>query len=465
VDLQRPDVFDGPLWSLPILGGSARRLGDTVGRDAAWSPDGRTLVYNHGRDLFLARGDGTESRKLVSLGGEPFDLEWSPDGSRLRFSVRGGSLWEVLARGTNLHRLLPGLHNPPNECCGRWTPDGKYFVFESPGEIWTVSEQGTFLRRATGGPVRLTATPIEIARPLPSKDGKKIFMVGRVYRGESVRYDLESGQVVPLLPGISGEHIDFSKDGDWMAYVTFPEHALWRSKRDGSLRRELTYPPLTALLPRWSPDGKQIVFVGFHKGEPYRIYTVSAQGGEPQPLLPGDPQPQSDPSWSPDGRMIAFGVSTPPAKPDGGGGRIPNHIIHVLNLESHLVSTLPGSQGLFSPRWSPDGRYILAMPVDFASLLLFDIETQQWSELANVPASWPLWSKDGHSVYFMDSKSGQAVFKVRISDREVRRVADLKGLRTTGYWATWMGLAPDDSPLFLRDIGSQDVYSLDWQEP
>jgi len=105
------------------------------------------------------------------------------------------------------------------------------------------------------------------------------------------------------------------------------------------------------------------------------------------------------------------------------------------------------------------------MPVDFASLVLFDFKTQQWSELAKVPASWPAWSKDGQSVYFLESKSGQAVFKVRVSDRKVQRVANLKGLRTTGFWNTWMGLAPDDSPLLLRDIGSEDVYSLDWEEP
>jgi hypothetical protein len=131
----------------------------------------------------------------------------------------------------------------------------------------------------------------------------------------------------------------WAKGGDWIAYVTFPEHDLWRRKRDGTERRQLSFPPLKALLPRWSPDGKQIVFVGFHQGEPYRIYAVSAEGGDPQPLVRGDPQPQSDPSWSPDGGKIAFGVSTPPPQPEGKGASGRNFIIRVLNLRSRYVST------------------------------------------------------------------------------------------------------------------------------
>jgi hypothetical protein len=92
----------GQLLSLQTIGGSPRRLGDLVGQDAAWSPDGKMLVYADRSELFLARNDGTESRKLVSLGGRGFYPEWSPAGNTLRFTVsdyRTGadSLWEVSA--------------------------------------------------------------------------------------------------------------------------------------------------------------------------------------------------------------------------------------------------------------------------------------------------------------------------------------------------------------------------------
>ncbi len=62
-----PPPFNGPLWQLPVLGGSARRVGAAVGQDAAWSPDGQMIVYADEYDLILAKRDGAEPRKLVTL--------------------------------------------------------------------------------------------------------------------------------------------------------------------------------------------------------------------------------------------------------------------------------------------------------------------------------------------------------------------------------------------------------------
>jgi eukaryotic-like serine/threonine-protein kinase len=98
--------------------------------------------------------------------------------------------------------------------------------------------------------------------PIHSNDGKKLFVVGALARGELSRYDARSAEFVPFLSGISADSVSFSKDGQWVAYVSFPEGTLWKSKLDGSQRIQLTYPPLTAVFPSWSPDGQQIVFYG-----------------------------------------------------------------------------------------------------------------------------------------------------------------------------------------------------------
>jgi eukaryotic-like serine/threonine-protein kinase len=450
----------GQLWRLPILGGTPRRLGTTVGQDAAWSPDGGMLVYTDGSELYLAKNDGTESQKLVSMTGRAFYPAWSLSGSKVRFTVidyetGANSLWEVSAQGTDLHQLLPGWHNPPDECCGKWTADGKYFVFQSQGQIFALSEKGGFIRQSTGKPILLTSSPLRLFTPLPSKDGKKLFVVGRTYRGELQRGESKSGRFTPFLSGISAEDVAFSKDGQWVAYVSYPEGILWRSKVDGSEKVQLSYPPLFAALPRWSPDGKQIALYDYSVGKPVRICLVSADGGNPQQLLPGDPEPQWDPNWSPDGDRIQF--SGAPFDDNSG--------IRVLDLKTHQVSTLPASRGLFGARWSPDGRYIVALSRDSLSLVLFDFQTQKWSQLAKVRAAYLNWSRDGQYVYFLRWLDNPAVLRVRIADRKVEQVSDLANLPTTGNLGPWVGLDLDDSPLLLKDTGTQDVYALDWQIP
>lgn len=349
--------------------------------------------------------------------------------------------------------LAARLNPPSSDCCGRWTPDGKYFVFSSKGVIWGLAEKGGWFAKANTQPFKLTSGPMSFYSPVPSKDGKKLFVVGALARGELSRYDAKSAQFAPFLSGISADSVSFSRDGQWAAYVSFPEGILWKSKTDGSQRIQLSYPPLAPMLPRWSPDGQQIAFTGLSVGQKTKMYTVSADGGMPREILPEDSHQQYDPTWSPDGTKIAFGG--PPADP--------NSTIRIVDVGTHQVSTLPGSSGLYSPRWSPDGRYIIGMPFHGRSLMLFDFTTQKWDELAKVTCGFPNWSKNGDYVYFLHEENQPSVMRIHIPDRKIERVADLMGFRQGGYFGVWLGMAPDDSPLLLRDTGTQEIYALDWE--
>lgn len=456
-------ALGGFLWSVPILGGSARRLGDATGRDGAWSPDGHMLVYADRSDLFVANSDGSSPQKVFSSSTAlPFSPSWSADGSAIRFTtgnpgISGGSqLWEVSADGRNPHQLLPSWQSTPDQCCGRWMPDGKYFVFQSRGNIWALDEKRGLFAKASRTPVQLTSGAMTFSSPMPSRDGKKLFVVGTLQRGELTRYDQKSGQFVPFMSGISAGDVRFSRDGHWVAYVTYPGAILWRSKLDGSDRVQLTYPPLEPVLPDWSPDGKQIVFFAFSPGTSSKLYMVSADGGTPVPLIANRPAGDADPLWSPDGKKILFGATVA-----GGSGGTPT-AINLLDVNTHHLSTLSGSDGLFSGKWSPNGRYIAALTSDSSAVMLFDFTTQKWQELAKVPCAYNSWSKDSTYVYFLDFAQ-DAVMRVRITDRKLEKVTDLRNFRQTGYFGVWMGLAPDDSPLLLRDIGTQDIYSLDWK--
>jgi serine/threonine protein kinase/Tol biopolymer transport system component len=443
-------AFDGPMWALPVLGGLPRRLGDTMGHAGAWSRDGRRLVYAKGDDLFLANHDGTDAKLLASMTGWPSTVNWSPDGRVLRVTIKdqntnATSLWEVSLDGKP-RALLAGWHNPASECCGVWTSNGKHYLFSSQGSIWELPG------KSGSAAVQLTSGPLGLSNPLPSVDGKKIFVMGRRPRGELVRFDGKSQQFVPFLSGISAEHVNVSKDGQWVAYVTFPDGTLWRSKLDGSERLQLSYAPMYASMPRWSPDGKWIAFFSTTTGRTSKIYLVSPEGGNPQELLPLDTESEADPVWSPDGKTIVFGAIYAAAKTG----------IRVVDMKTREVKGLPGSEQLFSPRCSPDGKWIAAIRSNSQGLMLFDVAKQKWAQVfeeRNV--SFPDWSKDSAYLYLLSWPEKPAILRMNIGDGKVERLVDLKDFRPTGYWDDWMGLDANDAPLLLRDTGLQDVYGME----
>ena len=107
----------------------------------------------------------------------------------------------------------------------------------------------------------------------------------------------------------------------------------------------------------------------------------------------------------------------------------------------------------------------MAKPAHLHTLVLFDFQTQKWTQFAQVRASYLNWSRDGQYLYFLRWLENPAVMRIRISDREMEQVSDLSNLPTTGNLGPWVGLDLDDSPLVLKDEGTQDVYALDWEQP
>ena len=200
--------------------------------------------------------------------------------------------------------------------------------------------------------------------------------------------------------------------------------------------------------------------MGTEPGRSWQVYMVPPEGGTPRMLSPGD-RNHGDPSWSPDGLSLAFGA-VPSADPDNAGG------IFIMDLETNQVSKVAGSENMFAPHWSPDGRYINAQTSDSLKQTLFDFTTQRWQELTSgLAIGYPNWSRDGKYVYYDAGRGEHAGFyRVRISDHKVERIANLKDVRRTGLsGSTWAGLAPDDSPLLLRDTGTQEIYALDVDLP
>jgi len=478
-------AIDGPLWSVSVVSAQARRLGNLIGHVPAWSPDGERVAYatDNGsgspQDLYIARKDGNDKQKLASFHGIVDAIRWSPAGTFLRIKVSGcGELWEVGADGTNLHRvqLLPAESR--STCDIVWTPDGKYSVLtvgtvsttgrmfriggSDVSDLWAVREAASLFFGITAKPVQLTTGTMSLWGATPSRDGKQIFAFGGQSRGELVRYDLKSGKLEPFLSGISADHLDFSRDGKWVTYVSFPEVDLWRSKVDGSERLQLTRSLMLAT-PRWSPDGTRIAFAG-HPGCCWKIYVISAEGGNPEVVAEsGNEDDYVNPSWAPDGNSVIFGESQFSSA----------RKISSVDLRTGRVSIIPGSEGLYyGPNVSPDGRFILAQTPGKGKLLLFDRHTQKWSSLVDsetIHPGWPRWSSDGRYVYFammMERTRQQQLYRVQVANRKIELMATVEVPGgTTGVWSPSFSIAPDGSPLLLRDLNIVEIFALDVELP
>ena len=458
---------DDTLLSLPLPIGNPRRLGDIHTEAALWDATGH-LLFAKGNDVYIADHDGRSPRELLTAPGLPGCLRFSPDGTRFRFDVRDTTagtqtIWEAKADGSSLHPLLPGWSNPPSEFSGAWTPDGRYYLFQAvrngASDIWAIREDFSPFKRT---PVQVTAGPLFFSSPVPSKDGKRLFVIGAQPRAELVRYDFKSGEFLPYLGGISAGELDFSPDGKWIAYVSYPDDILWRSQIDGSDRLQLTYPPQRAATPHWSPDSKTIAFAAAMPGKPWRISLVSPDGGLPEFLVSTNTV-QTDPSWSPDGDTLAF-ASNDNFRPD-------TMFVQVVDLKTRRLSRLTASEPVFGPRWSPDGGALAVISPDNLRLLLLDYQTHSVRTLASGLGiiGYLAWSPDSAYIYFDTVQTQNPAYnRVRVRDAKVERIVDL-----TGFHAfpdkfgpgTWTGLSPNLTPLFVRDLSTQEIYALDWQLP
>ena len=173
---------------------------------------------------------------------------------------------------------------------------------------------------------------------------------------------------------------------------------------------------------------------------------------------------ETDPTWSPDGGSLAFGhqdLFAPPRQT----------FIEVFDVKTRHLSQLRGSQEIFAPRWSPDGRHIVAITYDGNTLMLYDVKNQKWQKLDTKLDSFGYlaWSSDSAYVYFdtfLSRNSGY--FRLRIRDLKIEKLVDLKNIRLfAGQFGpgSWTGLGPGDVPLLPRDISTQEIYAFDLQLP
>ncbi len=446
------DAFVLPFWAVPLPSGEPRMLGSIAAQDADLFPDGR-ILYCLGNDIWVAEKDGSNPRKLLGVDGVPVQPSVSPDGKHAVFTIWGPghrpiSIDEVGTDGSDLRVLLrstPGqrLADP------RWTSDGRYLIYEKMHEgradLWVLPMQSGFLHR-TQSPIQLTNGPLSYRKPVSSRDSKEIFAVGIEPRGELVRYDANLRQFLPLLPGVAAFDPSWSADGTWVAFTAYPEHALWRSRSDGTDALQLTSPPGQIFAPAISPDGKQVAYVNSAGA----IYRIGTDGASPPTMVVQD---GSSPHWSRDGSRLAF--------MDHG---TPSHL-RIFDLRTGTSTVVSGSAGMWDARWLGDDRLVAATG-DATKLMVFDVRTQQWSDLVTFTApgyvvNWAP-SPDAKSVDYVRGGADPTLLRIGLADRRVETIASLKWLhRATGPRGnTELSVAQDGSAVFTRDTGTQEIYAL-----
>jgi eukaryotic-like serine/threonine-protein kinase len=443
------DAFSLPFFAVPLPSGEPRRLGSLVSQDADLFPDGR-ILYCLGNDLYVADKDGSNPRKILTVDGLPVQPSVSPDGQRIVFTIwsapgRPISIDEARTDGSGLHVLLRPS-SVGRLCCARWTPDGRYVVYQNThdgrSDLWMLPMQAGFLRRSPS-PIQLTNGPLSYRSAVSSRDGKQVFAVGIEPRGELVRYDAAAKQFLPLLAGVHAFDPSWSADGQWVAYTAYPDHTLWRSRSDGTDLLQLTFAPGQIFTPSISPDGKQVAYVDSEGA----ICLINMDGASAPTVAEKNGK---WPHWSPDGNLLVFTESG---------------AVHVLDLRTGRISQVPGPAYLWNAQWVSNSQLVAGTP-DSTQLMIFDVRTKQWSELVSftAPAYVVNWTHtpDYKCVDYVTGGADPMLYLVRVADRRIETVASLKGLhRATGPGGnTEISVAPDGSPVFTRDIGSQEIYAL-----
>jgi len=477
-------AWEGPqtertLWIVPVSGGQPQRVGEFRCHAAAWAPDGRRIAIAAQNSILMTADAGASIQEIQSFDTTPEYLRWSPDGRRLRFDLRDQrnwttSFWELTFSDqdeTQVSSLVP-LHLVLRNCWARSMTldsrgssfvgegrcgDEKIYLLEKHQDLWI----NHFDLQASNATVH---QPMDLALDSGSK---KLFVLGDSIVPQSggvperldlFRFDLSSGEIRPFLPGLPANYVDFSRDGRSIAYIRVPDQTLWVSQSDGSAARKIEFSANHLELPRWSPDGRWLAFMAQLPGKPWRIFVVSTDGGKPREASLGTTS-QGAPTWSPDGKWLTYG------KVDCQEAGI--CAIHRLNLATSQEFTVPSSEGLGTARWSPDGRYIAALNPVSHEVLVFDLITQRWRKLADgVNGNDLSWSADSRYLYASRPVGNwPEILRVSVKDASVETAVDLRSFTAlTGHINTWFALAPDGSIIFMREISSNEIYSLTYTE-
>ena len=458
----------GTIWTMPVLGGAARRLGNITARGASYSADGKLISFNEKESVYVCDAGGQNVKEVWNthhmVPGNPV---FSPDSKKIRVTVSRSTLendltriWELNVDGSNPHLLPLPQHWPEDSgtYSGTWTPGGKHFVFSSfkdgSNNLYEYLEPKWYEFWNKRSAVRLTPGQPEVTGMAPSRDGNGMFVVGRLAQGSLHFYDDKEKRFLPYLGGLPATQLVVSPDRKWMVYTDYPRGYLWRSRLDGSEKLQLlnTY----SQMPTWSPDGKWIAYSDWNE-----LYRISVDGGAAEKLT-SEGFMEVLPSWSPDGKSIYFNDYP-----------IAGHLrIRIVDLDTRKVSTMTGSDGYYAPLWSPDGQYLAAIQNPPKSLAIYSVHTKQWKQLKVFQHDWGffVWAPDSKSLYSIrgpeEAATGEqtGIYRLTVPDGKWELFAKFTGINPVlGGTQDFVSITPDGHIATMSDISATQIYQMRWK--
>jgi TolB protein len=258
-----------------------------------------------------------------------------------------------------------------------------------------------------GEPARLTKDGSFKQNLQWSPDGKALLFT-RIHQGKMSLWTMpaEGGEMKRLLPEHKDPHFDghFSKDGKRIVYVydqlqgTDGKLRINVCNADGSDDQTLIPHKAFEESPRFSPDGKKVLWVSTRDGNP-DLYTVTADGKDVKRLT-NDPAYDLHPAWKPDSSKIAFA-----------SGRSGKQKVHVMDADGGNVTKLTDGEFLDAwPAWRPDGKLIAFVSNRTGNYDVW-IMTAEGRELTNLTDNkaqdtFPAWHPEGKKLAFISTRAG-----------------------------------------------------------
>ena len=417
ISFTRREAGVSSICLVPAIGGTVTTV-LTGAAEAAWSPDGTRLAFterpesNRTPALATARSDGSDIRTLyTAASSQPFirSPAWSPDGKQIAFVMGTGGaasgVWLIPPDG-GTPRPLSGDAVGAFSAEPVFSPDNRAVVLSSnrggATNLWSVPLDG-------GPPAQLTSGPGPDVSPSIAGDGLITFLNSR-WRSALTVADVDRGTQQTLLthaPYLWAPTV--SPDGSRIAFSRAETNGLWHlwlMPAAGGTARQLTFGGTGEIYPRFTPDGRAIVFHTW--AAPHRLWEVSLDGGPPKAITP---EGAADEGWadvSPDGRLLAFvrvlqGIEYIFITPRAGGD--PKRL-------TSGPSTLP--------RWSPDGTHLVfSRDRSFDGGIWIIDATGRNERQLSMGGGWPVWWPDGSRVAFLalDMRGDQEVRLVDLSGR------------------------------------------------